>query len=372
MIVLQLVLFTVLPFIFQKGEQKYKWMSFFGTVVWCYLFGILIGNLIPDFLNKDVTNKVVEISVLLAVPLLLFTLDIKSWLKNTKTTIISFIISIVSICIATFSVSMFFGEASSETWKIGGMLVGVYSGGTVNMSAIGKSLEISNETFLLVNAADIFVSSFYMLFVLLIAKKLLAPYYPAFQFSGKDEHQGTQGPFSFLKASKAILLSLIVVGISLGLSHLFFSKIFAPFILLSCTSLGVLFSLNKKIQSNQSSFKSGEYLLYIFCIGLGSLCNFREVAVNAPSIILFVTLVLVSAIILHFIGAKFFKIDIDTALITNVAAVFGPAFVAPVARSLNNKEVITSGLTCGLMGYAIGNYLGLGMAQLIRFFLNQA
>lgn len=370
MIYIQLLLFLFLPYLFQKGEERYKWMSFFGTVVWCYLAGILMGNLIPEHLNKDITNRMVEVSVLVAVPLLLFTLDIKNWLRNTKTTIISFIISLISISIASFSISMLLSDSSGETWKIGGMLVGVYSGGTVNMSAIGKSLEISNETFLLVNAADIFISSFYMIFVLLIAKKLLAPYYPAFNFIGHEQHEDEEDSFAPTKALKAILLSICVVGISLLLSHLFFSKIFAPFILLCCTSLGIIFSMNKKIQENQSSFKSGEYLLYIFCIGLGSLCNFREVAVNAPSIILFVSLVLVSAIILHFIGAKFFKVDIDTALITNVAAVFGPAFVAPVARSLNNREVITSGLTCGLMGYAIGNYLGLGMAQLIRFALN--
>jgi len=369
--VLQVSIFILLPFLLMEGEKRLKWMSFFGTVVWCYLIGILIGNLTPDLLNKELTNSLVEVLILLAVPLLLFSLDLKKWMRNTKSTITSFIISLVSISIASVSVSFLFKNDLKEVWKVGGMLVGVYSGGTVNMSAIGKSLAIENETFLLVNAADIFVSSFYMLFVLMAAKKLLSPYFPKFQSSSENqETKEVELGFNFKEGWKALLLSLIVAGSSVGLSFLFFNKLFAPIILMGCTSLGILFSFSSKIRNLKSSFILGEYLLYIFCIGLGSMCDFREVAVNAPSIVQYVTLVLLIAISLHFIGAKFFKIDFDTAIITNVAAVFGPAFIAPVARTLGNREIIVTGLTCGLMGYAVGNYLGLGIAELIKYFLN--
>ena len=33
---------------------------------------------------------------------------------------------------------------------------------------------------------------------------------------------------------------------------------------------------------------------------------------------------------------------------------------------LNNKEIILSGLTTGIIGYAIGNYLGVGFAYIFR------
>jgi uncharacterized membrane protein len=363
----QLIVFFILPYLFKKGEERFKWMSFFGTVVWCYLFGIILGNSASSLIDTKLTNTLIEVSVLLAVPLLLFTLDIKAWLKNTRSTIISFIISLVSISLATLSVSLAFTKSNLEVWKLGGMLVGVYSGGTVNMSAIGKSLEVPNETFLMVNAADILISSVYMLIVLMGAKKILSKFLPPYQFLDKSEEETDQSEsFRFKSAGLAITLALIVVAISLGLSTFFYGEFFAPFILLVCTSLGILFSLNKSVQTNPSSFKTGEYILYIFCIALGSLCNFNNLSTNAPEIVLFVSLVLVIAISLHFIGARFFKIDADTALITNVAAVFGPAFVAPVARSLGNKQIIVSGLTSGLMGYAFGNYLGLAMAHLIK------
>ncbi|MCP4915053.1 MAG: DUF819 family protein [Oligoflexia bacterium] len=363
---LQVIALFSLPGLILFLEKKSKIISFFGTVVWCYFVGIVFGNLFPSIINKQVINQIVEGSVLLAVPLLLFSLDIKSWLANTRSVITSFIISLVSICLATFCVTFFFRDVQSEAWKIGGMLVGVYSGGTVNMSAIGKALGINNELFLLVNAADIFVSSFYMIFVLTIAKKVLAPYFPEYQFLNTDDNSQKENNLNVKDVIKSFLLALSVAGISVGLSLLMTGKMSAPIILLSCTTLGVVFSFSPKIQQLKSSFVTGEYFIYIFCLGLGAMCDFNSLAQNATQVVLYVSIVLALAIGLHFFGAKIFKIDIDTALITNVASVFGPAFVAPVAKSMNNKEVIVSGLTCGLMGYAIGNYLGLAMAQLIK------
>ncbi|MDC1175452.1 DUF819 family protein [Bacteriovoracaceae bacterium] len=246
------------------------------------------------------------------------------------------------------------------------MLVGVYSGGTVNMSAIGKALAISNELFLLVNAADVLVSSFYMIFVLTIAKIVLSPFFSKYQFLNEESAHEEECKLKAKEIFLAISLAIVVAAISIGFSKLITGKLSAPLILLSCTTLGVSFSFVKRIQNLKSSFLAGEYVIYIFCLGLGSLCDFQSLAQNAPQIILYVSIVLFLAIFLHLLGAKLFKIDIDTALITNVASVFGPAFVAPVAKAMNNREVIVSGLTCGLMGYAIDNYLGLAMAQLIK------
>ncbi|MBW2699671.1 MAG: hypothetical protein JRF33_02540, partial [Deltaproteobacteria bacterium] len=45
--------------------------------------------------------------------------------------------------------------------------------------------------------------------------------------------------------------------------------------------------------------------------------------------------------------------------------IFGPHMVGPVAVALKNKEILFSGLASGLVGYAVGNYLGLALAWLL-------
>jgi uncharacterized membrane protein len=61
-----------------------------------------------------------------------------------------------------------------------------------------------------------------------------------------------------------------------------------------------------------------------------------------------------------------FKIDRDTVMVTSAALVCSPPFVPAVAGALKNKEIVFSGITVGIIGYAIGNYLGLIMAELLK------
>jgi uncharacterized membrane protein len=73
--------------------------------------------------------------------------------------------------------------------------------------------------------------------------------------------------------------------------------------------------------------------------------------------------------LLHGLFCKIFKIDTDTYIITSVSAICSPPFVPVVAGALKNKEIILSGLTTGIIGYAIGNYLGVGLAYVFRAML---
>jgi uncharacterized membrane protein len=69
---------------------------------------------------------------------------------------------------------------------------------------------------------------------------------------------------------------------------------------------------------------------------------------------------------LHVLIAKFFKIDADTVIVSGVALVCSPPFVPVVAGALKNREIILTGLVVGIVGYAIGNYLGVFIAYALR------
>ena len=52
------------------------------------------------------------------------------------------------------------------------------------------------------------------------------------------------------------------------------------------------------------------------------------------------------------------------SVITSAVGILGPAFVIPVANALKDKNVILPGIICGIVGYAIGNFLGIGLFSL--------
>jgi uncharacterized membrane protein len=49
-----------------------------------------------------------------------------------------------------------------------------------------------------------------------------------------------------------------------------------------------------------------------------------------------------------------------------MAGIFGPAFVAPMAAVLKNRAILVSGVTTGLVGIALGTFVGVALAQLLN------
>jgi uncharacterized membrane protein len=150
---------------------------------------------------------------------------------------------------------------------------------------------------------------------------------------------------------------------SIGFSFLVNGKITTPAVVLSVTTLSIGASFIKKVRFLPRTYEFGEYFLLVFCMGIGSISNFQEMIQASPQVLLYVTSVFVGTLCIHFFLSWIFRVDADTMLITSVAGIFGPAFIGPVASVLKNKDIVVSGLTTGLVGYAIANYLGLGIAH---------
>ena len=156
----------------------------------------------------------------------------------------------------------------------------------------------------------------------------------------------------------------------MGVSILIAGKITAPITLLGVSVAGVGCSFVSKIRHLPGAYNLGEYLLFVFCLAIGTTSSFVELLNSGLDLFLYVGTVLAIALLLHFLFAWFFKIDTDTVMITSTAGIFGPAFIGPVASVLKNREIVVSGLTTGLVGYAIANFLGIAIAFLFKAFLN--
>ena len=98
---------------------------------------------------------------------------------------------------------------------------------------------------------------------------------------------------------------------------------------------------------------------------MGFTTDFSKLFGSTFITVVFVAIVLFGAVFVHFVLAIFFQIDRDTIIITSAAAIFGPHMVGPVALAIKNRRVIFSGLASGLVGYAVGNYLGIALAWML-------
>jgi uncharacterized membrane protein len=82
----------------------------------------------------------------------------------------------------------------------------------------------------------------------------------------------------------------------------------------------------------------------------------------------YIALAVFGSLLIHLLLSKLFKIDADTALITSVALVCSPPFVPLAAASMKNRQILISGISIGIIGYAVGNYLGFLLANVLQQF----
>lgn len=377
--IIQVLIMLVFPIIVMEVAKRNRLAGMVGPVILCYALGLVVGNLPNSPVNTDLSQTVSEAMVPLAISLMLLSTRFIAWLRYAKQTAKSFVLAVISVLVASFVISAYFHLQEmgvADIWKLSGMMVGVYTGGTPNLAAIGTALGISNEVFIVLNACDLILSALYLVLLLSVAQKLALKFLPSFvpkKSYNRDEtfhYQRMEGLATKVQIARswslAFILSAIILGLSIGFSILIDGKITAPSVILAVTTLSIGASFIKKVRFLPRTYEFGEYFLLVFCLGIGSISNFTEMLQASPTVLLYVTCVFVLTLTLHFLLSWMFKVDADTTLITSVAGIFGPAFIGPVASVLKNKDIVVSGLTTGLVGYAIANYLGLGMAQLFQ------
>ncbi len=255
---------------------------------------------------------------------------------------------------------------------------GCWLEGTPNMSAIGLALKVKEDTFILLNAADIVLSSFYLIFLMTVAQRLLLKFLPAFVRDVKDAVPSSDDtppecrdvacnvPTFLKNLFLCCSLSVFMAGAGIGLSYLIYGEISILIVILTVTTLGIAASFISKIRSQKGAYEAGEYLMLVFCIAIGTLANFSEL-INAGTVMFsYVAFTVSGAILIHFVLAAIFRIDADTVIITSTAGIFGAPFIAPIAGVLKNRDVLVAGFTTSLIGYALGNYLGLSVAYLLK------
>lgn len=380
--ILWAVFFLACPAFVLWLASKNKFLDSIGAIVICYAIGLIVGNIgiLPENILplQDTLNMLV---IPIALPLIFFSMNLRGWgRKQAGMTAKAFSGALVAIIIASFVAYIVFKPfLGDEGWKMSGMLIGCYSGGTPNMAAIGTALEISSSTFVAVNTADVFVGA--VLFFLLISviprifKKILIPFKKVSDEEHKenlDQMDAFELYFTGFKKQDILPLlaafgiSIVIFGIGGGASFLVPKGISSVVAILIITTLGVLASFIPKIRNIKMTFQLGHYFLLVFALVISSMANISELMGAAPVIMLYISLLYIFAFTIHGLFSKLMKVDSDTHLVAITALIYSPPFVPVIAAILKNKQVIMTGMLVGIVGWVIGNYIGIGFAYLMQ------
>ena len=362
-----------------------------GEILLLYIVGILISNIVvfPLGLGEQlhgIQDALTSVTILLAFPMILFGCDFKNW--KLKKAIVALCIGLVSVVAVDIIGFYIFNDNQTGFEKIAGLLVGVYTGGTPNLASLKIALNVDAETYIFVHTFDMIISFIYLVFLMSFGIRIFRIFLKAqrptvnSQQSTVNSQRSTvnnQQPIAesysgiftkkhFPKTLGALGLAILIVGVGMGVSFILSGKIDNMLILiLTMTTLSIAASFLPFVRKMEKSYDAGMYLVLVFSLVVASMVDVTAIDYRAgANIIGYIAFVIFCSLVLSIILSKIFKVDSDTMVITSVALINSPLFVPMIAESMKNKKVIITGITVGVIGYAVGNYLGIIVAQLLK------
>lgn len=348
-----------------------------NPIIICYVLGILAGNLgiLPQGFGT-LQDQMSSVVVALSIPLLLFSVNISKWSRTSLPALAALGLAAAAVAIAATVGHIIFGGSIPESPRIAGMMVGLYTGGTPNLAAISTALDVPSESYLAVHTSDTILGGLYLLFVITFAKPVLSRVLRPFRGDGETvtaEIDLTTTRFGDIVRKPYVLDSLaslgmavLLVGVSLGISQLVPSDWETVVVLLSLTTLAIAASLIRQVRALKTSFRMAEYLVLVFGLVVGSMADIERLLHTPVGLLGFVALTLFGSLLLHIVLCRLAGIDVDTMIVTSTAAICSPPFVGMAAVAIRNKAVIPAGITAGIIGYAVGNYLGVFIALILE------
>lgn len=383
--------YLLIPALIVFACQRFALLDKAGVVVLSFGLGIAIAaglDLSLFFQAETITavqKDVSEISIAIALPLLLFSINVKSALNMAGDTLKGMGLALLSVMVISIIGAIIFNDQVVDVWQVAGMSVGAYTGGGPNMAAIKSAIDGKESIFITMVTYDILFSAMYLIFVMAFGQKVFGLFLNKYQAKNTDEteidyagmeHMADETAHGYKKLLNiklapqtfgSILASGAVVGLALFIASLVPESYKSTTTIVGITSLGLAASFIPQVRNLANSFQLGMYLILVFCFTMGTMTDtsiFTDIDLGLAS---YISFILIGSLIMQALLCKLFKIDTDTFLITSSAAIMSVPFIPVIAGALKNREILLPGFAAAIIGYAVGNYLGIIVANVARF-----
>ncbi|HHU46534.1 MAG TPA: DUF819 family protein [Bacteroidales bacterium] len=389
-----LAIYLITPVIIIFLFRKYGWVRSVGTVILAYAVGIImaLAGVIPPMeytdpetleVSKTLMGKiqtwVMNITVPLAIPLMLFSSDFRLWTKSLPKTILALVGGVISIIVAVVAGFFLFRNSGIEDINnVAAMMTAIYTGGTLNFFALGSALQVDPNTITLTYTFEMLVTFPLILFIVGGGYKVFRKILPFKDESTDininmdiedDVFENYKGMFSrktFPKMMIGLLISIVMLIIGAGLSLAITGKLNELIIILTITTLAIAASFSKYVRTLPKTFELGMFFILIFSVVVASQFDIYSVNTSALSMLWFILFIMLTSVVLHLILSRIFKVSGDLFTVAHIGLLCSPPFIPPIVAAMGNRKVLISGIVIGLIGYAIGTYLGVA----ISYFFN--
>jgi uncharacterized membrane protein len=372
---------TMIPVFFVWLEKKTQWKIFdiLPAIIWIFLAPIFLSNLNVIPKSSEIYTTFRSFAVPMFIVLMLLDINIREVIKVAWRGAGVMVLGSFGIVIgAAISFYIFKDGLPENTWRGYGALAGSWIGGTGNLAAVAESLETPGEMVGMVVLVDNFVYVVY--FPIILTCKRWAEQFNRFtRVSQKDIDHVVEASADVAKKSQEVHFKDILTLVGFAFTAMLLANRLAGFLpevepvltagtwsILLVTTLGIALS-GTRLSKVPGTMPVAMTLTYIYMTMMGAQADLTKI--GGAQFFLIAGFVCIAV---HFVfivlGARLFRIDVSMAAVASVSAVGGAAS-APVAAAVHREELVPVSIMLALIGYGLGNYLGVLTAYLCHLML---
>lgn len=373
-------------------ELNCRWAAKIPGAVLALLIALAASNfgLIPT--DAPAYDAVWGYIVPLAIPLLLFQLDLHALFKESGRLLIIFLISSVGTMLGALIGFFMLKDHIPELGKITGMISASYTGGGVNFAAMTARLEPSKDITAATIVADNLMMACYF-FILIgisgsyaVRKIWGSPYQDELDKNGTSNQNMAADywqtkPISLQSIALSLGASMAIVAVAFTVSkwlkgilgegsnmatNMLFSLVTDKYLLLTSLTLLVIALFRNGVRKLDGSQELGTYGIYLFFVVIGIPASIPLIIQNAPLLFVFTLTVAMVNLLITLIFGKLLKFSIEEIVLACNANVGGPTTAAALAIGKGWRDLIGPILLIGTVGYIVGNYIGMFIYGLIQ------
>jgi uncharacterized membrane protein len=351
-------------------DHRVPALSKVGASLLTLVFGALLSNLGIVPAASPVYDAIAGPVTSLAIAWLLLSVNLGDLRRAGPRMLGAFGLAALGTALGALVGALAFAEQiGADTWRLAGVFTGTYSGGSVNFVSVGRGVGLPDSLWAGATAADAMTTGIWMAATLLLPLWLVR-FFPPIPESVAVQDESGAHPHPFFEPAGVSALDLsFLVAAAIGL--LAAAELTARLVpqvpaILWLTTYALLLGHTKTFRQPPGALQLGTMVLHLFFVVIGIWSRVSEI-VSVGMVVFLYTVVLVAIHgLVVFGGGRLFRLDPGTLSVASQASVGGPSSALAVAVAREWPGLVLPGIIVGLLGYAAGNYLGFGVAYLVR------
>ncbi|HBG0607287.1 TPA: DUF819 family protein [Clostridioides difficile] len=359
--------------------QRYKVIKSLGPALTIIIMGIILSNLKVVPVSTELYGTISTYAIPISMTIMLMSVDLKEMTKLSREPLIAIFVAVLTVSIMAFLFGLVFAEKISEGWKVAGMFVGTYTGGSANLTAIGTGLNVSRQTLAAANAADYVIGVPTLIFMFALPAilknskkfKKLWPYHV--EESELEDCQNEEfmesKEWSIKDIAWMLAIGFVVTEVSTILAGYFNSSFSSAARILLVTTISIIIAQLKPVKKLKGNLDLGLFVALFFLCTIGFSVDIKEFLGSTFTITLYCFSIIFASFVFHLGITRLLKIKYQYVILSIVGAIADGPTSALVAASAKWNSLVSVAVVMGVIGGVLGNYAGISVAYAIKMSL---